>query len=403
MHRRSFLCASGTVSAATIAGCLGGNGGEDDGSIRIGSLHALAPPVTEIAETERDAVRAVVDRINDDGGIDGRTVDVHFGSTDYDAATAAQEATRLVESENVDVLYGGFGSPDVHATADYVRNRGDIPYLVPAGFDSLSREDCHRSIFTLDADESMHARLVLPEIQERSGSSGWLHVIDHDWGSQIETHFTTVLEEEYDDLELIETTRTAPASGDFSTAITEMASAEPDWCYFGGGGIDLIEFVNQAQQRDLQEDVDLYTPRLESQDLAGAGSGAEGIIGAVPYSPAFDSELNRQFIETFQTERDGIPNSISYTARNALYLYKAAVEAAGTTEYDPVVDALETSEIETPMGEMYIRECDHRAMSELHVGEAVTTDQFDFPVPEAFGSEDGETLSDSCDEVGCEL
>ncbi|MDJ1433837.1 ABC transporter substrate-binding protein [Halostagnicola sp. A-GB9-2] len=385
-----------------MAGCLGGNDGDDE-TIHIGSLHALAPPVTEIAETEQEAVTAVIDRINDDGGIDGRPVEVQFGSTDYDAATAAQEATRLVESEGVDVLYGGFGSPDVHAVADYVRNRDDIPYLVPAGFASLSREDCHRSTFTLDGDESMASRLVLPEIQGRSGTSGWLHIIDHDWGSQIEDHFTNVLEEEYDDLEIIETTRTAPAAGDFSTAITEMMNADPDWCYFGGGGIDFIEFVNQGQQNDLQEAVDLYAPHLEIQDLAGAGSNAEGIVGGIPYSPTVDTELNQEFIETFQMEGDGLPNSISHTARNALYLYKEAVESAGTTEYESVIEALETSEIETPMGSLHIRECDHRAMSDLHVGEAVVTDQFEIPIPEPFGSEDGESLADSCEDVGCEL
>ena len=58
---------------------------------------------------------------------------------------------------------------------------------------------------------------------------------------------------------------------------------------------------------------------------------------------------------------------------------KQAIEKAGAMNTEKVVDALEGSVIDSPVGDLKIRACDHQAMWPFWIGTVTFTDEFPWP------------------------
>ena len=65
---------------------------------------------------------------------------------------------------------------------------------------------------------------------------------------------------------------------------------------------------------------------------------------------------------------------------NATYFLAEAIEKAGTTETEAVVDALEGLSLDTPTGRATIRAFDHQADPMLWVGTSTQSEEFPFPI-----------------------
>jgi branched-chain amino acid transport system substrate-binding protein len=152
---------------------------------------------------------------------------------------------------------------------------------------------------------------------------------------------------------------------DFSGAITSILAKKPDMVLnsIWAGGI--IGFFRQAKPYDLfkktaflctAEGVAIDYTRPLGKDMP------EGIWGNaldVFYWP--ENPIHKQYIEgitkMFNIEDPGNYALPTYLAINML---NAAVQKAGTTETEAVVDALEEVKIDSPFGgKVYFRKCDH--------------------------------------------
>lgn len=78
VSRRSYLKGTGAVGGATVglAGCLGGGGGGGDGPITIGGLIPLGGPFAAFGQPYASGAQFAIDRINADGGVLGRDLEL---------------------------------------------------------------------------------------------------------------------------------------------------------------------------------------------------------------------------------------------------------------------------------------------------------------------------------------
>lgn len=74
--------------------------------VRIGVLHALTGTMATSERPLVDAVRLAVARINAEGGLLGRPLELVVADTRSDAAEAARQAQRLIDQEGASVLAG---------------------------------------------------------------------------------------------------------------------------------------------------------------------------------------------------------------------------------------------------------------------------------------------------------
>lgn len=104
--KRILVLATALAAAAGLSACGGSDGASgSDGPIVLGSVNALSGPAT-FPEASA-AAKAVFDRVNADGGINGRKIQYTAADDKADPATATQLARELVATKKAVALVGG--------------------------------------------------------------------------------------------------------------------------------------------------------------------------------------------------------------------------------------------------------------------------------------------------------
>ncbi len=117
--------------------------------IRIGALLALSGPDASIGTPAQLVTRMVVDKINKEGGINDRPIQLVLGDTQGDPSRTVMEAGRLVEQEKVIALIGPTSTDTGMAVKPYIEETAEVPVLMIAEWDSMiAGEKCGSSLWT---------------------------------------------------------------------------------------------------------------------------------------------------------------------------------------------------------------------------------------------------------------
>ena len=121
-------------SAALLAGCGGGPKkavpGVTDTTIKIGAFGPLSGPVAAVGVPVRKGFEAYVKYINDQGGVNGRKIEVAYEDDQFNPANALAAVKKLVEQDKVFAISPGLGTPGVLATLDYLADK-QVPFVYP--------------------------------------------------------------------------------------------------------------------------------------------------------------------------------------------------------------------------------------------------------------------------------
>ena len=248
VSRRRWLAALGATGAAGFAGCIGGDGGQDDTTTTAGSddggsgdgtdegMTTTTAETTEQAESSASgamkigvlqptsgdlqyygqqglwgfysglAYKAGTDPL-DSSSTGSHTVTV--GDVDYElvvrdtqfaADTAQQLATDLVQNEDVDMLYGCASSGAADRVIQTVAKQANVPYMVgPAASATTtgSSETCGEMVFRASENTAMDARSGGRYVaRETDVSSVYLFGADYSFGRAVVNNYREVLESE---------------------------------------------------------------------------------------------------------------------------------------------------------------------------------------------------------------
>jgi branched-chain amino acid transport system substrate-binding protein len=124
--RREFL--AGTVAATALAG-LGklalAQGPKKE--IRIGNIDAYSGPAAVYSAIGRTP-GAYFNMINEQGGINGRTIKYISYDDAYSPPKTVEQARKLVESDEIDLMFSPLGAPTNAAIMKYMNQR-KVPHL----------------------------------------------------------------------------------------------------------------------------------------------------------------------------------------------------------------------------------------------------------------------------------
>lgn len=106
-------------------------------TIKIGAFFALSGPASSIGEPTRLVAQMVVDKINKEGGVDGRRIKLETGNTESDPTRALMEAKRLVEEGKVVALIGPTRTDEGMAVKPYIEGSAHVPVVMTIGGDPV--------------------------------------------------------------------------------------------------------------------------------------------------------------------------------------------------------------------------------------------------------------------------
>lgn len=273
--RRGFL--GGSLAAAGWASVAGGwvlrpQWAHANGPIRMGIATDITGPIAPSGNSNWQVAQFAVSRINDEGGILGRPVELFLEDTASDPGTAVGNVRRLIEGAQVDVVLGGITSAMREAIKNPIVRRGRTLYIYPQLYEG---RECTEHLFCTGPSPAQQCARLLPYLIEQgatrfampSANYIWPQVLN-EWAREvIEANGGEVVFEEYFPLDQLEYSSTVarimndrvdhvfltiipPGLQAFSRQLHEAGFAER------GGTMSCVYFdensVNFVPQRELE-------------------------------------------------------------------------------------------------------------------------------------------------------
>jgi len=105
--------------------------------IKIGAFFALSGPAASIGTPTKLVAQMVVDKINKEGGINKRPLEMATGDTESDPTKALMEAKRLVERDKAVALIGPTRTDEGLAAKPYIEDTAHLPIIMTIGGDPV--------------------------------------------------------------------------------------------------------------------------------------------------------------------------------------------------------------------------------------------------------------------------
>jgi branched-chain amino acid transport system substrate-binding protein len=121
-------CGGGSSSPTTSASATTAAGD----TIKIGAIVSLTGTYAGLGQPEKNALEMEVARINDAGGINGKSIEVIYEDDATDEAKAVAAASKLIEQDKVVAIIGATGTGQTMAVRGDVQ-RAQIPQVSMAG------------------------------------------------------------------------------------------------------------------------------------------------------------------------------------------------------------------------------------------------------------------------------
>lgn len=321
--------------------------------IKIGAFFALSGPASSIGTPTKLVAQMVVDKINKEGGINGRPIELIVGDTEGDPTKALMVAKRLVEKDKVVALIGPTRTGTGMAVKPYIEDKAHIPIMMTVGGDPViagGKFGPYRWTFKTPQRTSTAARKVYEYLKSQKIQKIALLTASDAFGKD-GLNWLEKLAPEYG-LEIVAQEAFAPTDADMTTQLVKIRDSKPQalicWT-IGPAGAKVAKNVKQ---------LGLSTPLIQCHGqpdpkyIELAGDAAEGSImpatKLMVYEQLPDSDPQKAVIQDFvHLYRDVYHfdeqypiNTHSGYAWDAVFLLANAMRQVGTNP-EPLRDAIE--------------------------------------------------------------
>lgn len=350
---KKFLCMMlAVVMMACMVACGGAQGDNNDDVIKIGGIGPLTGSYANYGTSVRNGAKIAVDEINAAGGIDGKQIELLFEDSQADPESAVSAYGKLMD-DGMDVSLGGvFSGETASITAAAVAD--DILLLTPSGSADKAIEGNDKAfrVCFYDSYQGAAAANYIKD-NEMATEVGVLYESDYDYSVGLYEAF--VAECEKLGLSIAETqTFTTTTATDFSTQIDALVASGVKLVFMPIYAEEASTFLTQAKGK-FADDVYFF-----------GADGLDGILGKVEQDPsiadnvlmltpfAADSEdaKVKAFVESYKKAYNATPDQFAADGYDAVYIIKAAIEAAGSTSGEELAKTMTTLEYAGVTGSM---------------------------------------------------
>ena len=337
------LAAAGALGLVALAGLASAQE-----PIRIGSFLAVTGPAAFLGEPEKKTLELYVDRINGEGGVLGRQLELVVYDTGMNAADAVTFAKRLIGQDQVDAIIGGTTTGETMAVVKLVEEAG-IPFISLAGA-SVIVDPVQKWVFKTPHTDRMAVDKVYEDMRQEGiaeiGLIGGSGGFDKSCLANAEE-----LAGEHG-LEIKANETYGAGDTDMTPQLTKIKNAGVEAVLFCGfGAASTIVTKNYAQ---LGIELPLYHNHgsCSKQFIDGAGAAAEGVrlpcaaLLVADQLPDDDPQkpVAKAYAEAYTAATGEEVSTFGGHAYDALLLLTDALERAGSTEPAAVRDALEATD-----------------------------------------------------------
>ena len=396
-------CLVAAVTAA-FAACGGGGGesaapGAAGDPVKVGVLHSLSGTMAISETTLKDTILMLVDEQNARGGLLGRPVEAVVVDPASDWPLFAERARELLESEQVDVVFGCWTSVSRKSVLPvFEENNGLLFYPV-----QYEGEESSKNVIYTGAAPNQQAIPAVDYLMNEVGIERWvLEGTDYVYPRTTNRILEAYLKQKGVADEDIDINYTPFGHSDWQTrvsAIRRFGSAGKPTAVVStvNGDANVPFYLELANQEVSADDIPVVAFSVGEEELSGLDTTPlVGHLAAWNYFQSVDSPANAEFIarwKQFVDDADRTSNDPMEAHYIGFNLWVQAVEKAGTTDVDAVLAALPGTETPNLTGGVAQVLPNHHITKPVYIGEVQANGQFDV-VWQTDGTVPGDAWSD---------
>ncbi|WP_311481651.1 ABC transporter substrate-binding protein [uncultured Anaerococcus sp.] len=338
--------AVGMLLAGMFLTACSNNGGKKEESksksaetIKLGNSSPLTGPLSVYGITTNNGLKLAVEEVNENGGILGKKLE-WFEYDDKGEITDAVTNYNNLMQDGVDAIFGGVPSKPALAIAESAAN-DDVVYITPTGTQANiteGKKNAFRTCFTDPFQGEVLANFSKNNLEAkkvailRNQSSDFsMGVADVFSKKAKELGMEVVADESYGD-----------SDTDFKAQLTKVRKEEPDVLFIPDYYEKVALIVPQVREAGINATLvgadgwDTVLSVLDKSNFAAI----EGSYFANQFTLEDTSDKVQKFVKAYEKKYGDKPSTFAAEGYDTVYLYKQAVEEAGTTESDKVIEAL---------------------------------------------------------------
>ncbi|MBD2200449.1 MULTISPECIES: urea ABC transporter substrate-binding protein [Calothrix] len=344
--------------------------------IKIGILHSLSGTMAISEKSVVDAEKLAIKEINANGGVLGKQIEaiVEDGASNWD--TFREKATKLIDQDKVAVVFGCWTSASRKNVKPVFESKDHMLWY-PVQYEG---QECSKNIFYTGAAPNQQIEPSVDWLLKNKGKEFFLVGSDYVFPRTANTIIKAQLEalgaktvgEDYLPLGNTEVT----------PIVTKIKQQLPNGgvIYNTLNGDSNVAFFKQLKGAGLTPDkYPSMSVSIAEEEVKAIGvEYLKGHYAAWNYFQTVDTPANKKFVEAFKKEygAERVTNDPMEAAYIAVYLWKQAVEKAGSVDLAKVRAAAYGQTIDAPEGKVTVSP-NHHISKVVRIGQVRDDGLFD--------------------------
>ncbi|WP_460448701.1 ABC transporter substrate-binding protein [Alsobacter sp. SYSU BS001988] len=343
-----------------------------EGPIKVGFPVPLTGPYGAEAQDQVRAAEVAIAEFNESGGLNGRKAELLVRDDRLNPGEAATRALELIENDKVQFIVGSL-SAAVQLAVNNVTKARKVLYNSISQSDAINEAaDFSRYTFHEALNPHMTAGAVGRYAFPKFGKKVVFLTADYAYGHEMVRGFQEA--GKAFGVETLADIRHPLGATDFSALLPRIQALKPDILAISNFGRDQQIALKQATDFGVKKSIKIITPILLYTGRIAAGAQAfEGVTGGTSYYYGLESKLPsaKAFNDRFRKQHGGrVPSDYGSLAYGGVKTLLMAAKAAGTTEQEAVIAAMEALKYDYYKGPQYYRKCDHQSVQSVLIIES---------------------------------
>ncbi len=341
--------------------------------IKVGVIADQTGPLSFVGLANANVARMVIGDINAKGGLLGRQLELLLEDSATDDAVAAAKATKLVEHDRVDVIFGGIYSSTRQAIKGPAVVKGRTLYIYPEQYEG---QEADPLIFCTGPVPAQQVDPFIPWLMRRTGARKfylpsadyiWPHMMNKRIRDVVTAEGGTIVGEEYFPLD----------HTDYRATVQKIASSGTDAVFNTIVPPGVTPFLEQLHASGFSARGGQLVCTYFDENFLNMVPPAqvEGLYGCLDYYQDVSDPFSRKLLAQYDALYPGAAKFTGGSACSGLYrglrLWAGAVTEAASLAQADVVAALDHARIpEGPGGPAAMVPGQHHLRLNMYIAQA---------------------------------
>ena len=345
MKRVLSMLLSAALLVSALAGCQSettSSGSDDTGdTVKIGGLAPLTGDVSQYGTAVDNAIKLKVEEINAAGGIlGGKKIDYICYDEKGDPTEAVNAYNKLVQDDKIVALVGDVTTKPTIAVAQ--KSVADNMPMITATGTGADITAAGSNVFRACFIDPFQGQLMASYAQEKLGAQKVAIIYDN--GDDYSTGIADAFEEKATELgmEVVAKESYPSKSVDFKAQLTKIKGENPDVLLIPVYYSDVALIAVQAKEIGLTAKLlggDGWDGVLDQMDESNLDA-VTGCYFCSQYSAESEDEDLQNFLQTYRDTYGIEANMFAVLGYDAMGMMAAAIDKAGSTDSNAIIEAL---------------------------------------------------------------